>query len=370
MTLLTLFQIRDLVEQHGVIVKSSNYALYGDISRRVMAVVASEVAESEIYSIDEIFIDLAGMSFDPVAWARNLKSRILRETGIPVGIGISKTKTLAKIANKLAKKSGKANGVLVLDDQRWIDIALERTEVGDVWGVGRKYARKLSGMGIVTARHLRDMPDQVARKIMTVDGLKTVRELKGVICIDLDDSPAPRKTICVSRSFGTEITDREVLRDAVFSFVSRACSKLRRQDLVACGLELFILSNRFRTDQPQFSLGCEIDLTPATNDTRLIGAAISKKLDTLWRDGLSVKKAGILLLDLCPPADAPRDLFTASCLCENPLMEALDQLDKRFGKETVTVGRVAHADGLDWFTTSSTRSPCYTTRWSDLKSVR
>ncbi len=137
-----LFEIRDLVRRHNVIVKSSNYALYGDISRRVMTLVASEVPDSAIYSIDEIFIDLDNMSINHDQWARDLKAKILRETGIPVGIGISTTKTLAKIANRLAKKSFKADGVLMLKDQKWIDLALERTEAGDVWGVGRKFAQK------------------------------------------------------------------------------------------------------------------------------------------------------------------------------------------------------------------------------------
>ena len=160
-----LFEIKDLVRRHGVIVKSSNYTLYGDISRRVMELVSSAVPESAVYSIDEIFADLTGWPLpDLTSWARALKDRIYRETGIPVGIGISHTKTLAKLANRLAKKSVKAAGVLVLDRPDWIDLALERTEVGDVWGIGRQYARKLSVLGIQNARQLRDMPRQVSAR--------------------------------------------------------------------------------------------------------------------------------------------------------------------------------------------------------------
>nr|WP_277276852.1 Y-family DNA polymerase [Thalassospira lucentensis] len=364
-----LFQIRDLVRRHDVIVKSSNYALYGDISRRVMTLIANEVPDSAIYSIDEIFIDLDNMPIDHDRWARDLKAKILRETGIPVGIGISTTKTLAKLANRLAKKSSKAKGVVVLNDQKWIDLALERTEAGDVWGVGRKFTLKLSTIGITTARQLRDMPDTAARKMMTVGGLKTVRELRGIRSIDFDDSPEQRETVCVSRSFGKEIDDREMLKEALITFAGRACTKLRRLDLVACRFQLFVLSNRFKKDRPQFSRGCELTMTPATNDTRIVGNLVGQNINRIWRNDLAVKKAGVLMLDLCRSADAPRDLFSIHCQLDNPLMKAIDQLEGRFGKEAVTVGRVPRSNGPDWFMTSTNRSPCYTTRWQDIPTV-
>ncbi|WP_276307577.1 Y-family DNA polymerase [Thalassospira lucentensis] len=365
-----LFQIRNLVRRHDVIVKSSNYALYGDISRRVMTLIANEVPDSAIYSIDEIFIDLDKMPIDHDRWARDLKAKILRETGIPVGIGISTTKTLAKLANRLAKKSPKAKGVVVLNDQKSIDLALERTEAGDVWGVGRKFALKLSTIGVTSALQLRDMPDTAARNMMTVGGLKTVRELRGIRCIDLDDSPASRETVSVSRSFGKEINDREMLREALISFAGRACSKLRRMNLVARRFQLFILSNRFKINRPQFSRGFELTLTPATNDTRTMNNLVGQNMQRIWTDGLEVKKAGILMLGLCNPQDAPRDLFTGQCQTNNSLMKAIDQLEGRFGKEVVTIGRRPRANGLDWFMTSSNRSPCYTTRWRDIPVIR
>jgi DNA polymerase V len=364
-----LFEIRDLVRRHDVIVKSANYALYGDISRRVMTLVASEVPNSAIYSIDEIFIDLDNMPINLDAWARGLKEKILRETGIPVGIGISRTKTLAKIANRISKKSSKAAGVLVLQDQKWIDLALERTVVGDVWGIGRRYAAKLEAQGILTARQVRDMPDSQVRTQMAVTGLKTVRELRGIRCFDLDDSPADRKTVCVSRSFGKEIDDREMLAEALFTFAGRACAKLRRLELVACRFQLFVLSNRFRSDRPQFSKGCECHLTPASNDTREICRLIGEHLGRIWKDGLQVKKAGVLLLDLCRPEDAPRDLFSDQCRLENPLMKALDQLEGRFGREIVTIGRSISGKRPDWYMVAENKSPNYTTRWSDIPAI-
>jgi len=365
-----LFEIKDLVRRHGVIVKSSNYGLYGDISRRVMELVSSSVPESSVYSIDEIFADLSDWPLpDLTSWARALKDRIYRETGIPVGIGISHTKTLAKLANRLAKKSVKATGVLVLDRPDWIDLALERTETGDVWGIGRQYARKLSVSGIQNARQLRDMPDRSARDMMAVCGLKTVRELRGERCFPLDDSPTDKQTICVSRSLASEITSPNALSDLLFSFAGRGGFKLRRGGLVAGRIQIFALGNRFRPDRPQFSRAVDIGLLPYSNDTRQICMAISQNVDRLWQPGLQVKKAGIMLLDLCRPEAAPRDLFTPAPISSSPLMASIDGLEEKFGRDSVVVGRLPRSRA-DWFTRSDNRSPCYTTRWSDIPRFR
>ncbi|MEQ9346088.1 MAG: Y-family DNA polymerase [Thalassospira sp.] len=365
-----LFQIRDIVRRHNVVVKSSNYALYGDISQRVMTTIADSAPESTIYSIDEIFVDLDRMAINHSEWARELKYKILRETGIPVGIGISLTKTLAKVANKLAKQSSKADGCLVLNTPKWIDLALERTATKDVWGIGRQLSRKLASIGVTTAKQLRDMPDRNARNMMTVVGLKTVLELRGLRCIDFDDSPEQRETVCVSRSFGKEVTDVETLKEALLTFAARACKKLRRFDLVAGRFQIYVLSNSFKPNQPQFSKGRDVGLVPHTNDTRILSKSISQNLDRIWRDGMSVKKAGILMMDLCPSSKVPQDLLMPLYTTDNPLMAALDQIENRFGKETVTIGRLANQQKPDWYMTASNRSPCYTTRWTDIPSVK
>ena len=161
-----------------------------------------------------------------------------------------------------------------------------------------------------------------------------------------------------------------MLKEAILTFAGRACAKLRRLELAACRLQLFILSNRFRNDRPQFSKRCELTLTPPTNDTREVSKLVSQNIDRIWQDGLQVKKAGILLLDLCRPEDAPRDLFSASFKADNPLMQALDQLEGRFGKETVMIGRLARTSSPDWFMTTNNRSPNYTTRWQDIPTLR
>tara|TARA_E500000318_G_scaffold74409_1_gene69050 strand:+ start:1102 stop:2361 length:1260 start_codon:yes stop_codon:yes gene_type:complete len=365
-----LFQVKEFLRRHNVIVRSSNYALYGDISRRVMQIVSEEVPECAVYSIDEIFFDLSGMPRDLNAWARRVQNRVLQETGIPSGIGIATTKTLAKLANKLAKKSKKANGVLVLDDPKWLEIALQRTPVDDVWGVGRRYAAKLNEIGVTTARDLRDMPDPMVRQLLKVGGLRTVRELRGERNLTLDDNPAHRESVCVSRSFSSELSDLDTVKEAILSFAGRACKKLRKMNLVACQFQVFLLSNRFKADRPQFTKSIEVGLTPATNDTVIICKTIGERLPKVWQPDMSVKKAGILMMGLCQPEYAPQDLFSQTSLSPSPLMTALDRIESRFGKEAVTVGRAQRARGMDWFMTSENRSPCYTTKWQDIKTIR
>ncbi|WP_417260454.1 MULTISPECIES: Y-family DNA polymerase [Alphaproteobacteria] len=361
-----LFQIEDLIQKHGVIVKSGNYTLYGDISRRVMELAASCAPDSSIYSIDEIFLDLDGLSLPgQTAWSRELKDRIYRETGIPVGIGISQTKTLAKIANRLTKKSAKASGVLVLNNPNWINQALERTEVGDVWGIGRQYGRKLAAMGILNARQLRDMPDRAVRDMMAVGGLRTVRELRGERSIPLDDSPVDKQTICVSRSLASEVNDHDQICELLIDFTARGCMKLRRTGLVAGRLQIFILGNRFRKDRPQFSRALDIALIPYSNDTRTVSSTIRDHIDQLWQSGLLVKKAGIMLLDLCRPETAPRDLFSPAPAPPSLLMTTLDMLGEKYGRDSVTIGRLPRTSP-DWFMKSDSRSPCYTTQWADI----
>ncbi|WP_114099724.1 DUF4113 domain-containing protein [Thalassospira profundimaris] len=234
-----------------------------------------------------------------------------------------------------------------------------------IYSIGRQYARKLSALGINTARQLRDMPDRSARDLMAVGGLKTVRELRGERCFPLDDSPADKQTICVSRSLASEISCPDALSDLLFSFAARGCFKLRRAGLVAGRLQIFALGNRFRPDLRHFSRSVDIGLLPRSNDTRQICTAIGQNVDRLSHPSLQVKKAGILLLDLCRPEAAARDLFTPMPISTSPLMASIDRLEEKFGRDSVVIGRLPR-ERVDWFTRSENRSPCYTTRWSDI----
>ena len=222
-----LFQAKRLVERHDVTVLSSNYALYGDLSERVMSILAAEAPRIEVYSIDESFLDLDRLAVpDLTRWCRDLRSRVRRWTGIPVSIGIGPTKTLAKIANRIAKSAPRTGGVLDLSgNPAWVGPALSRTAAGDVWGIGGRWSGMLAGRGIGTALDLRDAPDGWVRQRMGVTGLRTVHELRGIACHELETQPAAKQTTCCSRSFSRAITDRGQVRDAIVSFAERTAEK-------------------------------------------------------------------------------------------------------------------------------------------------
>ena len=239
------FQAKDLIEQHSIAVISGNLPFYTDMSNRVMQAFGELVPAVEKYSIDECFLDLMGIPEDLTAFCQRLKHTVRQWTGLPISIGIAETKTLAKIANRLAKTSAKTNGVLDLTGERWRDRALASTEVGDIWGIGRQYAQKLNRNGIMTALDLTSRPDGWIRKEMGVGGLKTVRELRGEDCIGFDDMPRPKQTTMVSRSFGTEVRDYDELANAIAMFATDAARSIRRANLVSTSVSVFIETNRF-----------------------------------------------------------------------------------------------------------------------------
>ena len=238
------FQAKELIERHSIAVISGNLQFYTDMSNRVMQVFGELVPAVEKYSIDECFLDLTGIPQELTAFCQDLKRTVRQWTGLPISIGIAETKTLAKIANRLAKTSAKTDGVLDLTGERWRDRALASTEVGDVWGIGRQYAQKLNRNGVMTALDLARRPDGWIRKEMGVGGLKTVRELRGEDCIGFDDMPQPKQTTMVSRSFGTEVRDYDELANAIAMFATDAARSIRRANLVSTSVSVFIETNR------------------------------------------------------------------------------------------------------------------------------
>jgi DNA polymerase V len=306
------FKIKHLVAEAGLVMLSSNYALYGDMSARVMNVLATFAPAVEVYSIDECFLELDGMPQpDLTDWARQLRVTVRQWTGIPVSVGIGPTKTLAKLANRLAKKSPRADGALDLTaNPAWIEPALKKTDVADVWGIGRQFAAHCYTTGIRTAWDLTQADDGWIRKVMGKVGLRTVMELRGHAVHTMETEPANRQTCCCSRSFGEATRDQRHVHDAVVTFASRAAEKVRRDGLVAGALQVFIMTDRFRREEPQYSNAATMRLAPATANTPDIIAASTRGLDAIWRDGFNIRKAGIILLDLVDPA-IPRDLFSA-----------------------------------------------------------
>lgn len=364
-----LFKIRDLIEAHGIAVCSSNYALYGDISERVMTLLGSNAPSHEVYSIDECFLDLHNLGVpDLTRWCQKLRNTTYQWTGIPVSIGIGPTKTLAKLANRLAKKSAKAAGVIdLVHHPEWIESALRKTPIGDVWGIGRRWSQMLEERGIITAYDFAQTQDGWIRQKMGVVGLRTAHELRGYVCHALEDQPQPKQTTCCTRSFGTTITDKAQVHDAIMSFADRAAEKVRAADQAAGAIQVFVRTDPFNPNARQKSVSGSVSFDVATNDTRAISNAATRILDRIWRDGFAWKKAGVLLLDLGPPPATPSSLFQAP-IQEDALMLAMDSINSRYGRGKARLGLAGKSQ--DWRMRQDNLSPSYTTRWTDLALVR
>jgi DNA polymerase V len=362
------FQWEDVICKNDVAVFSSNYELYGDLSRRVIGVLEQFSPDVEVYSIDEAFLAFPaklGKSVSRIA--AQIRQRVKQCTGVPVTIGIGQTKTLAKVAIEFAKKNAEYNGVLDLSDHSALDDFLARLPVSDVWGVGRRYTEKLARNGVSRARELRDLPDWWVRKHMTVVGLRTVWELRGVQCIPLEHAPLPKKSIICSGSFGRPIERLEELKEAVASSASRGAEKLRRQDSVASSIQVFIQTNTFSSG-PQYANAITLQLEQPTAFTpELVSAAVSGA-ERIYRPGYRYKKAGIMLLGISSQDHVQQGFFGRPYReREKRVMEAIDQINNRFGRGTIKVA----AAGLKqlWKMRCSNRSPRFTTRWSELPVV-
>ena len=362
------FRHRDLFRRHGVVVCSSNYTLYDDMSRRVMTTLARFAPRMERYSIDEAFLDLAGFGDrDLVAHGRQLRATVRRWTGIPVSVGIAATRTLAKAANRLAKHDPGCDGVAMLVGRAAIDAALARIEVGDVWGVGPRHARRLWARGIDTARKLRDADDGWIRRRMTVTGLRTVLELRGQPCLSLEDAPAPRKSLIRSRSFGTPVTAMADLEEAVAHHASRAAEKLRQQGSVAGRLGVFILTNPFRDDEPRHAGHEIVELPVPTADTPTLIRHALACLRRLHRPGYRYKKAGVTLDAIVPEGPVQGHLFERPPARSQTLMAVLDRVNRNWGAGALRYAAVGTPD-RPWH--MRRRSARCTTRWDELPRAR
>jgi DNA polymerase V len=366
-----LHLLQDKIKAHGVRVFSSNYTLYGDISRRVVEVYEDFTPNVEIYSIDECFLDFGGFK-DRDKHARAMRREVLRRIGVPVRIGIAPTKTLAKCANDIAKKNPIFGGVLDVMDDALATWLLPMVPVGDIWGIGRKTDAKLQKLGIYTAAELRDMPTKQARAVGSVVLERTVLELQGEACIAFDDIEPQRKGMAVTRSAGTPMMDFDTVFQAVTAHATRAAEKLRQHGLVAGTLTVFFHTNRHRLDRPQYSGSRSTRITPMSSDTFDLVEAARRCAQAAWPKGegqvFGFTKAGIMLADLIRFEDRPLTLFEVEKPKSAALMSALDQVNNRFGKKTLVLA----SEGMKrpWQLRSDHRSPRYTTRLTDLPVVR
>ena len=366
-----LHLLQDKIKAHGVRVFSSNYTLYGDISRRVVEVYEDFTPNVEIYSIDECFLDFGGFK-DRDKHARAMRHEVLRRIGVPVRIGIAPTKTLAKCANDIAKKNPIFGGVLDVMDDALATWLLPMVPVGDIWGIGRKTDAKLQKLGIYTAADLRDMPTKQARAVGSVVLERTVLELQGEACIGFEDIEPQRKGMAVTRSSGTPMMDFDTVFQAVTAHATRAAEKLRHHGLVAGTLTVFFHTNRHRLDRPQYSGSRSTRITPMSSDTFDLVEAARRCAQAAWPKGegqaFGFTKAGIMLADLIRFEDRPLTLFDVEKPKSAALMSALDQVNNRFGKKTLVLA----SEGMKrpWQLRSDHRSPRYTTRLTDLPVVR
>lgn len=356
-------------ELKAVVWKSSNYALYGDMSRRMFDVLCARVPRVEPYSIDEMFLDYAGMPGDLVAVSATIRADVRRIAKIPTCVGIGPTKTLAKLANKLAKGDRVGPGVcdLSTDDQR--REAFPHVDIADVWGMGRASVKKLAGAGVSTVADFVAMPPDLVRDMLTVTGMRTHAELRGVSCMPFSEMPATRKSIACTRSFGRAIIAWDDMREAVATYAARAGEKLRRFGLSAGAMQVFMRTNEFN-DDPKYSNQVTIGIE-ATADSRSLIATATRAAHGLWRDGYRYAKAGIVLVDLYQAHELPAaDMFaTRDPEKSARVMAALDALNGRFGRDAVRPGGLI-AKPASWSMRRGNLSPCYTTRIEDVMQAK
>lgn len=371
------FEIRDLLAQHQGLALSSNYELYADMSRRMMTVIGQYAPEQEVYSIDESFLRFRGFTqWDLTSHGLRMRGQVRQWTGIPVGIGIAPTKTLAKLANRLAKRHPdfKAAGVCNLEDiAPWNLIRyMTETQVEDLWGIGHNLGAKLRALGIISAQDLKTAEPEAMRQRFGVVMARIVRELNGVSCLPLEAAPAPKKQIVSSRSFGQLLTNPKHLAEAVSTYAATAAQKLRYEGEAAGALQVFLQTNPFIPGEPQYHPATLVKFTTSTSDTaRLIQAARSG-LRRIYRQGFRYKKAGVMLLDLVPDGLQQGELFAAMPEVHSDrrdrLMSTLDEVNREMGKGTLRF--LAEGAAKPWKMRRENLTPSYTTDWGALAVAR
>jgi len=364
------FQAKDKLRRHGIVAFSSNYALYGDMSERVMSLIEAMVPAAEVYSIDESFADLTGIPGNLTQFGRDLRAKILRCTGIPVGVGIARTKTLAKLANHTAKRlQAQTGGVVDICDSFKRDWVLRNTEVKEVWGIGRRMTAHLEAMGIRTAMDLAQADPWTLRQKFSVVVEKTARELAGTPCLELEEDDPPKQEICCSRMFGKRLTEIAPIKQAVAAYAGRAAEKLRAQGSVCKRIRVSIRTGMFNPDEARYAQGALVELPYPTNDTLLLTRAATEAVERIYRPGFRYSKAEVLLLDLRQPGEFTDDLFavTQPVACDR-LMAVLDQINGKYGTGTMHTATVPRTP--DWGMRREMMSHSYTTRIDQLWKVR
>lgn len=369
------FKLRDDARRHGIVAYSSNYALYADLSNRVVEILSGFTPSLEVYSIDESFLDLSGLAQEGYpAYGAKIRERVADWVGLAVCVGIGSTKTLAKLANHCAKKAlAGSNGVCDLSamPEAQLTSLFSRIEVDEVWGVGRKLSERLATMGIRTVQQLREADAETIRSRFSVVLERTVRELRGVSCLDLEEIVPTKQQIMSSRSFGTLVYDLADLEEAVATYIGRAAEKLRGQNSLAGAVQVYIRTNIFKPEAPQYQRTVTVPLPEATADTRILTHWALRVLRRIYRLGFGYHKAGITLLDIRPRANQQFSLLVQDGVAgvrNEKVMSVLDSINQRYGRGTLRLA----AEGVEqgWRMRRGNLSPRYTTEWTELPSVR
>lgn len=362
-----IFKRKDIIEKHNVQVFSSNYTHYGNMSNRMMKTLQMFSPDIEVYSIDEAFLNLNGINVDYNDYAFQIKNTIFEYIGIPVGVGIADTKTLAKIANKLAKKQ---NGVLVIDSEEMREWALKNTPIGDVWGIGRQYAKMLKLNSVNTAYDFTQLTSSWVKSKMSIVGQRTRDELLGKPCISIDTNAHSKKNIATTRAFGIKLSDINIISEAVANHAVRCAEKLRKQKSVANCITVFIHSDPFSEKEKYVYNSTTITLTlPSNNNTNLVKAAIYG-LKKIYRPNVLYKKTGVIVSDISSDEFIQGNLFIKIKNLEKnkTIIKYLDELNIKFGKDTVKLA--IQGNSKNWKLKQEKLSPRYTTRWADLLKVK
>lgn len=362
------FKFKEVIENGEVHVFSSNFALYGDMSNRVMTILGTFCPKMEIYSIDEAFLDFSGFDlYDLEALGCEIRKRVLQWTGIPVSVGFAHTKALAKVANRIAKKfTDRTGGVYTIDTEEQRIKALKWLKIEDVWGIGRRHARRLKEMNVLNAYQFTQLTDRWVRDMMTVVGLRLKLDLQGEPTLQLEDV-RDKKSIATTRSFDHNYKDLTLIKERVASFAVSCAEKLRRQHCCCQSVMVFLHTNGFREDQPQYSKNIVIKLPFATNSSIEIVKFAVMGLEQIFREGYGYKKAGVIVSDFSPEGNQQLTLFDSRNVKHIELMKAVDNINRSMGQQKVRLA--AQEPGRVWKMKQERLSPRYTTNLNEIITV-
>ena len=361
------FKKREVFERNKIKTFSTNFILYGDMSKRVMSILRNNSKEIEIYSIDEAFLECYNEDLN--SYGKNLRKKVKQWTGIPVSVGIAETKVLAKIANHIAKKYRKS-GVFILDSKEIIEKALKFTAIEEIWGIGRNHSRRFKEYGINTAYDLTCIEESWIKKKFSIVVLRIAKELKGIKCLDIESQHKTKKNICTSRSFGNPTSDYNTIKEAISTFAVRCCEKLRKQKTSTSELRIFIYTNPFNPKHRQYYGTKKIQLERATNDNQIIVHEVIKGLQKIYKKGYVYKKAGVIVGNITQENQVQLNLFDQIKNREKytKISKVIDRINSSMGRDKLRIA----TQGFDrkWKMKQEQLSQCYTTRIDEILTVK